>query len=1612
MIQLNISSKNQAPKSSANHLLLPLSFSLLIQKILSPLALILSPLALILSSCECGETSTEPKNNIPPVTWQETTFSEDSDNTGSFPNPIEGTIAEGTFLTGTSFENGVHYSVQNLPSGLTLSLTSTDEQTVELSITTAGDFSDHAIADNGDFTLTLSNKAFVNVPTSFSEYSFRLRFGDLIKPSLSDLTLSPPVLRELESNNGDFPTMEITLADGDPWTFHLVDAMNADNHEFIFPVTGSGFPTASGDYTLERTSEKQLLVRFTRQTEHAQRRIETFFRLRTNAVDNVFTYDAAAIGPTTEWYQWDVTFQFIDTFPEVTWAAMTFSEDSDNTGSFSNPIKGTITEGAFLTGTSFENGVHYSVQNLPSGLTLSLTSTDDQTVELSITTAGDFSDHAIADNGDFTLTLLNEAFVNVNIPTDFSEYNFQLRFGDLIRPSLSDLTLSPPVIRELESNNGDFPTMEITLAPGDPWTFHRVEAINTDNNEFIFRGAGSGFPTASGDYTLERTSEKQLLVRFTQQTDHAQRRIETFFRLRTNAVDNVFTYDAAAMGPTTEWYQWDVTFQFIDAFPEVTWATMTFSEDSDNTGSFPNPIEGTITDGTFLTGTSFENGVHYSVQNLPSGLTLSLTSTDEKTVELSITTAVDFSDHAIADNGDFTLTLSNKAFVNVLTSFSEYDFQLRFGDLIKPPLSDLTLSPPVLRELESNNGDFPTMEITLAPGDPWTFLVDAMNANNHEFIFQGAGRGFPTASGDYTLERTSEKQLLVRFTQQTDHAQRRIETFFRLRNNAVDNVFTYDAAAMGPTPEWYQWDVAFQFIDAFSEVTWAAMTFSEDSDNTGSFSNPIEGTIVEGTFLTGTSFENGVHYSVQNLPSGLTLSLTSTGEKTVELSITTAVGFSDHTIADNRDFTLTLSNEAFVNVPTSSFSEYNFQLRFGDLIKPPLSDLTLSPPVLRELEPNNGDFPTMEITLAPGDPWTFHRVEAINTDNNEFIFRNTGTGFPIASGDYTLERTSEKQLLVRFTRQTDHAERQIETFFRLRTNAVDNVLTYDAAAMGPTTEWYQWDVTFEFIHIPEVTWATMTFSEDSDNTGSFPNPIEGTITDGTFLTGSTSFENGVHYSVQNLPSGLTLSLTSIDDQTVELSITTAVGFSDHAVADSGAFTLTLSNEAFVNVPTSFSEYSFQLRFGDLIKPALSDLILSPPVLRELESNDGDFPTMEITLASGDPWTFHVVEAINPDNHEFIFRGAGSGFPTASGDYTLERTSEKQLLVRFTQQTEHAQRGIETFFRLRNNAIDNVLFTYEAVAMGPTPEWYQWDVTFLFGDPNPIWSPRSGHTSVVFDNKIWIMGGEQDAGGRINDVWSSPDGMTWTESPATGHWSSRRRHTSVVFDSKIWIMGGEDRVSAQLNDVWSSPDGTDWTVSLDTSPWSKRTGHTSVVFDNKIWIMGGVAINTMNDIWSSPDGMTWTESPATGHWSSRHRHTSVTFNNKIWILGGNSIGLLNDVWSSSDGMTWTESSATGHWSTRRSPTSVVFDNKIWIHGGGQFTRASIMNDIWSSPDGTNWTIAFARGGRWSGRQSHVSVIFDNKIWIMGGFDRNGNTRNDVWSSPDGTIWTASPTLVYP
>ena len=136
--------------------------------------------------------------------------------------------------------------------------------------------------------------------------------------------------------------------------------------------------------------------------------------------------------------------------------------------------------------------------------------------------------------------------------------------------------------------------------------------------------------------------------------------------------------------------------------------------------------------------------------------------------------------------------------------------------------------------------------------------------------------------------------------------------------------------------------------------------------------------------------------------------------------------------------------------------------------------------------------------------------------------------------------------------------------------------------------------------------------------------------------------------------------------------------------------------------------------------------------------------------------------------------------------------------------------------------------------------------------NVPWGPRVLHHTVVFQKRIWIIGGQTLPGfvpskeTFYRDIWNSTDGSTGEQiDPVEPYWLARGMiGGQAVFHDRIWILGGGTYDTPATpkrnfyNDVWSSADGRNWTLDVATAPWPPRQYHDVAVFDNRLWVLEG------------------------------------------------------------------------------------------------------------------------------------------------------------------------------
>ena len=334
-----------------------------------------------------------------------------------------------------------------------------------------------------------------------------------------------------------------------------------------------------------------------------------------------------------------------------------------------------------------------------------------------------------------------------------------------------------------------------------------------------------------------------------------------------------------------------------------------------------------------------------------------------------------------------------------------------------------------------------------------------------------------------------------------------------------------------------------------------------------------------------------------------------------------------------------------------------------------------------------------------------------------------------------------------------------------------------------------------------------------------------------------------------------------------------------------------------------------------------------------------------------------------------------------------------------------------------------------------------------------WPKRWDHSSLSYDGRIWVMGGYNPGLVRgdtyLEDVWSSADGLNWTEETSSAPWLGRRGHASVVFDDgsgeAMYILGGfvvneENGYREYRNDVWRSEDGRSWTqVKETTNPqldslfdWHPRFNHACVVANHggtdHIYLIGGAAMledhdsryamKYFNDVWRSADGISWERLPNTDFgYRSELAAVADPSSGRIYLQGGRHgimvVDSLNSkhphpefywLWSSDDGINWSPENDTAaikqEYLSRAEHHLVLMDETLFGFPGRNNSNVHFLFSdenqyaFWRRDPGSLWTVD-SQGSDFGARYGYGLVHHQGKVWVLGGDTNAHGPANDVW-----------------
>jgi len=291
------------------------------------------------------------------------------------------------------------------------------------------------------------------------------------------------------------------------------------------------------------------------------------------------------------------------------------------------------------------------------------------------------------------------------------------------------------------------------------------------------------------------------------------------------------------------------------------------------------------------------------------------------------------------------------------------------------------------------------------------------------------------------------------------------------------------------------------------------------------------------------------------------------------------------------------------------------------------------------------------------------------------------------------------------------------------------------------------------------------------------------------------------------------------------------------------------------------------------------------------------------------------------------------------------------------------------------------------------------------NPTPLPDINGGHGSVLYNNRIYIIGGHVGPYLVVNAVHFAEmleDGSiaSWTPTTPLPEPRSYIRYGVVIWNNYLYVVGGHDGISGERNTVFYTEINSDgslkgW-VTTTSLPWNRRD-HFAVVWNGRIYVGGGTDGYGWNDNVAyaeiNPDGSLGSWSSTTSLPLAYGAMSAIVYNGRIYLIGGTSTwggpGLSHsEVYYASvnaDGTigSWT---ATTPLPDRRELLGVaLMDDAIFVTGGMKTPEITFHDEAYKAeinPDGTV--------GSWQElqnlpepREFHTSFAYKGRVYVIGG-----------------------------
>ncbi len=268
---------------------------------------------------------------------------------------------------------------------------------------------------------------------------------------------------------------------------------------------------------------------------------------------------------------------------------------------------------------------------------------------------------------------------------------------------------------------------------------------------------------------------------------------------------------------------------------------------------------------------------------------------------------------------------------------------------------------------------------------------------------------------------------------------------------------------------------------------------------------------------------------------------------------------------------------------------------------------------------------------------------------------------------------------------------------------------------------------------------------------------------------------------------------------------------------------------------------------------------------------------------------------------------------------------------------------------------------------------------------------ASNATAIFNDQVWSVGGNRP-GTRIDqsDIWRSENGIAWV-SVAENPFAYRTEGKLILYNGKLWLVGGRDLDGNAIAEVWSSETGLSWNLVTNTPAFGAAVNHDVVVFDNRLFLIArNIDFPENTSVWSSTDGIDW-QLEAENAFTGREEFSAVVFDGAIYVLGGfdptdASLPITNEIWTSTNGADWSKVETNTIFQSRYAHTATVYKNKVFVAGGIGTASSSlgIQGNLWYSEDMVNW-FEYEPFRSDIGVAEHSALVFEGKLWLFFGIE---------------------------